>query len=190
MHNSCIVYNNAVLKSIAMRRTLPIIVLAAALVLCTGCDAFRRIAGRPTSDEIEARKVEIALAQEAARHQARIDSLRRIEKELTDSLAIIDSLRQLHGTILNPAKMGGLFTTKLDSRYYIVVGAMKQRENAEKLLTQVQESGYVATLISFRNGFNAVGICSTDNLNEAFVSLKKVKEEPFCPPDVWILVNE
>ena len=133
--------------------------------------------------------MERALAQEAM-HQARIDSLKKVEKQLADSLAILDSLRQMNGTILNPSKMGGLFTTKLDSRYYIVVGAMKQRANAEKLLKEVQSKGYVATLISFRNGFNAVGICRTDNLNQAFLSLKKVKEEPFCPPDVWILVNE
>ena len=172
-----------------MKRILPIIAVAAVLVLGTGCDAFRRLAGRPTSAEIEAMRVERALAQEAM-HQARIDSLKKVEKQLADSLAILDSLRQMNGTILNPSKMGGLFTTKLDSRYYIVVGAMKQRANAEKLLKEVQSKGYVATLISFSNGFNAVGICRTDNLNQAFLSLKKVKEEPFCPPDVWILVNE
>ena len=172
-----------------MKRLFPILAIATVMVLSTGCDAFRRIAGRPTSAEIASMKEQILMEIET-KHQARMDSLRRVEKALSDSLAILDSLRQINGTILNSSRMGGLFTTKLESRYYIVVGAMKQRANAEKLLTRVQKSGYVATLISFRNGFNAVGICSTDNLNEAFQSLKKVKTESFCPPDVWILVNE
>ena len=43
-----------------------------------GCDAFRRLAGRPTSDEIAA-KQEVIQREEAA-HQARMDSLSRIEK--------------------------------------------------------------------------------------------------------------
>ncbi len=171
-----------------MKRALIFALLAATLCL-TGCDAFRRLAGRPTSEEIEAMRTEIRLAREAE-HQARIDSLKRVEKALADSLAVLDSLKQMKGTILNPSSMGGLFTTKLDFRYYIVVGAFTQRSNAEALLMKVQEKGYTGTLISFRNGFNAVGICNTDNLNQAFRSLKTVKTEPFCPEDVWILVNE
>ena len=96
----------------------------------------------------------------------------------------------MRGTILNPSAMGGLYTTKLDFRYYIVVGAFTLRSNAEGLLKRVQDAGYTGTLISFRNGYNAVGVCQTDHLPTAFASLKKVKEEPFCPSDVWILVNE
>ena len=49
-----------------------------------GCDAFRRLAGRPTSDEIAA-KQEVIQREEAA-HQARMDSLSRIEKAKADSL--------------------------------------------------------------------------------------------------------
>ena len=96
----------------------------------------------------------------------------------------------MHGTILNPSDIGGLFTTRLDSRYYIVVGSFKSRENAESLLVSVKERGYSPVLISFRNGFNAIGIAPADDLHRIFLSLKKVREEDFCPEDVWILVNE
>jgi hypothetical protein len=170
-------------------RKLIIAILAAAVVLATGCDAFRKMAGRPDSAELAARKAMIDSLEEAA-HQARIDSLRLVEKAMADSLATLDSIKQMHGTILNPSSMGGLFTTKLDFRYYIVVGAFTQRSNAERLLGVVNDAGYVGTLISFRNGFNAIGICQTDSLTEEFANLKKVKEESFCPDDVWILVNE
>lgn len=166
-----------------------ITIFFSSILLLQGCDMFRRIAGRPTAAELEAKRIEIAQAKEAE-HLARLDSLRKVEKSLADSLAVLDSLKQINGTILNPSAMGGLFTTRLDFRYYIVVGAFTQRRNAESLLVEVQKAGYVGTIINFRNGFNAVGICNTDNLNNAFQSLKKVRQEKFCPDDVWILVNE
>lgn len=172
---------------VAMKKILLLLILAGTMVL-TGCDAFRSLAGKPTSSEIKVKRAYIDSLNNA--HQARIDSLRRVEKALADSLAVMDSLKQSGGTILNPSTMGGLFTTKLDYRYYVVIGAFTQRSYAERLLVKAREAGYIATLISFRNGYNAVGLSQTDHLEKAFAELKKIKEEPFCPKDVWILVNE
>lgn len=154
-----------------------------------GCDMFRRLAGRPTAEEVEQMRIE-QLKLEEARHRFKVDSLKKVEKALADSIAVLDSIKQMHGTILNPSEIGGLFTTKLDYRYYIVVGAFKSRVNAEELLSEVKEYGYAPILINFRNGFNAIGISPTDDILGAFHSLKKVREEKFCPEDVWILVNE
>ena len=154
-----------------------------------GCDMFRRRAGRPTAKELEQIRIEALKRQEAVRI-ARIDSLRKVEKALADSIALLDSIRQLHGTILNPSEIGGLFTTRLDFKYYIVVGSFKDRTNAEALLTAVKEDGYMPVLISFRNGFNAVGIAPANDLSHIFRSLKQIKKEEFCPDDVWILVND
>ena len=167
------------------------LLLLSALSLLTlgGCDMFRRLAGRPTAKELEQIKMEMLLRQEA-QQVARIDSLRRVEKALSDSIAVLDSIRQLHGTILNPSEIGGLFTTRLDFRYYIVVGAFKDRANAEKLLSEVREKGYSPVLINFRNGFNAIGIAPANDLFNIFRSLKRVKTEEFCPVDVCILVND
>jgi hypothetical protein len=36
----------------------------------------------------------------------------------------------------------------------------------------------------------AVGLCPVNTIADALASLRDVKEEPFCPTDVWILVNE
>ena len=160
----------------------------AALLPLGGCDLFRSLAGRPTAEELELMRIEKLKAEEAVR-QARIDSLARRQAELEDSLAIMDSLAQIRGTILNPSEMGGLFTTRLDSRYYIVVGSFRSRHNAEALFSTVSEKGYSPILVNFRNGFNSIAISPTDSLREAFRSLKSVKEEAFCPDDVWILVN-
>ena len=170
-----------------MKKVILLLVLAGTVML-TGCDAFRSLAGKPTSSEITVKRAYIDSLNNA--HQARIDSLRRVEKALADSLAVLDSLKQNGGTILNPSAMGGLFTTRLDYRYYVVIGAFTQRSYAERLLVKARDAGYIATLISFRNGFNAVGLSQTDHLEKAYAALRKIEQEPCGPKDVWILVNE
>jgi len=155
----------------------------------TGCDFFRGLAGRPTSEEIEQKKIVVLLAQQAA-EQARLDSIRIQQKIVLDSLAALDSIRQYGGTILNPARHGGLFTTKLEARYYIMVGAFVFRSNAEALLERAKAAGYEPAIINFNNGMNGVGLCPCNNIVAAKEALKTVKKEAFCPKDVWILLNE
>ncbi len=170
-------------------RTAVIISAVSMLLPLAGCDMFRSLAGRPTAEEVELMRIEKLKAEEAVRRH-RVDSLARLQAEMEDSLAIMDSLSQIQGTILNPSEMGGLFTTRLDSRYYIVVGSFRSRHNAESLFSEVSANGYHPILINFRNGFNSIAVSPSDSLREAFRALKTVKAEPFCPDDVWILVNE
>lgn len=175
-------------KYMLMRRSF-ILLLAASMFILTGCDFFRTLAGRPTSAEIEARRIEIMRAEESAL-QARLDSMKLAQQTMKDSLAALDSIRQYGGTILNPSKLGGLFATKLDARYYVIVGSFRSRSNAESLLVKAADRGYAPALISFRNGMIAVGLCPVNKLHDAMEALKSVKKEAFCPSDVWILLNE
>lgn len=169
-------------KNIMRKSILPILLLSVALL--GSCDTFRKIAGRPTSGELELKRLKIEA------QQAEIEALKAEQKKLTDSLAMVDSLRQLSGTVLNLSELGGLYTTSLDFKYYIIVGSFRNRGYAENLLTNVAGYGYTPVLICFRNGLFAVGISPVNRVEDAVRSLKSVKEEEFCPPDVWILVNE
>lgn len=176
-----------------MKRTL-ILALALTTLLAGSCDFVRRIAGRPTAEEVKQIHAEQLRAEEA-RHQAVLDSMEQVKKHLADSIAaresyLLDSLAQAKGTILNPSKMGGLFTTKLDAKYCIVVGAFRNRAYAERKLTKCSEAGYTATIISFRNGLLAVSVCPSDDLNEVLKNLRKLRGKGICPEDSWILVNE
>jgi len=166
-----------------MKKFVPIVLLLSVL-LSGSCDTFRKIAGRPTSDELELKKLKIEA------QQAEIEALKLEQKRLVDSLAMMDSLRQLSGTVLNLSELGGLYTTSLDFKYYIVVGSFRNRNYAENLLTTVSGAGYSPVLICFRNGLFAVGLTPADKVEDAVANLKAVKEETFCPSDVWILVNE
>lgn len=174
---------------IFMRRSVIAILMGVALFALTGCDFFRTLAGRPTSAEIETRQVELIAAQKAEL-QAKYDELQAEMKSLKDSLNALDSIRQLGGSVLNPTKLGSLFATKVEARYYVIVGAFKTRYYAEKLVEKAAHAGYAPALISFRNGNLAVGLCPANNITDAFEALKKVKKESFCPSDVWILLNE
>lgn len=173
----------------SIRNVRTVLVIAAVFAL-SGCDFLRSLAGRPTSEEIENIRIEILKAEEAAL-QARLDSLRNAELKIRqDSLDALDSIRQIGGSVLNPAEYGGLFTTKLEARYYVIIGSFRNRRNAEDLLNTAKEKGYRPALISFRSGYNAVGVNPVNRLTDALEELKKVKQEPFCPSDAWVLVNE
>lgn len=166
-----------------------VLLFGVSLFTLTGCDFFRGLAGRPTSEDIERKRLEIIRAEQAA-EQARLDSIRREQQIALDSLAALDSIRQYGGTILNPARLGGLFATKLEARYYVIIGAFMVRSNAEALLKKAKAEGYEPAIINFNNGMNAVGLCPCNNIVEAKEALKIVKKEKFAPSDVWILLNE
>ena len=165
-------------------------ILIAAAVLCAlqACDSFRRLAGRPTSGEIAAKR-ELIQREEAA-HQARMDSLRRIEKSKADSLALLDKIRNSGEMFLSVSSLRRANTVKLDKRYYIVVGAFSNADNASWLASKIKDAGYDVEKIPYGNGFTAVGVAGTDALAHLWDNLQKVRTESFCPKDVWILVNE
>ena len=174
-----------------MKKTL--ILLFAAVWLVTGCDFVRTLAGRPTTAQLEQIRKNRIAAEEAA-HQAKLDSMAKAEKAMAEALAareahLLDSLTQAKGTVLNPSKMWGLYTTKLESKYCIVVGAFRVRSYAERKLNQCNQAGYTATIISFRNGLLAVAICPSNNLDETLKTLKQLRGTEVCPKDGWILMN-
>ena len=178
-----------------MKRSV-ILFLAAAALLAGGCDFVRSVAGRPTSKDLEVKRSTIERAQNAARYQARIDSLEQVRAHLADSLAaldarLLDSLSKTKGILMKSTKMGALDKTGLASRYYIIVGAFRTRAYAESKLAKCVAAGYSdATIINFRNGLMAVAVCPSDSLNETLKKRRELRGNGICPPDGWILVNE
>lgn len=171
-----------------MKRILVIAALAIFVPSVSGCDFFRKLADRPTSAEIEAKRQYIEATEEA--HRNRLDSLRMVQKQISDSLAVLDSLKHSHNNIISSGRMGGVASSAMTSRYCIIVGSFADRNNAGKMASMVTEAGYEPIVISYSNGFTAVGICPSNTLTEVYASLKEVKKLKFCPADAWVLVNE
>lgn len=171
-----------------MKRILVMALLASTMALVTGCDFFRRLADRPTSDEIEAKRQYIE--REETLHQRRLDSLKLVQQHVSDSLAVLDSLKNSKNNMVSSQRMGALSSGTMQTRYCIVVGSFTNRDNAAKMAATVTAAGYQPLVLSYANGFTAVAICPSNTLTEVFASLKKVKTERFCPKDAWVLVKE
>lgn len=149
----------------------------------TGCDMFRKLAGRPTGSEIEQMRMELVALE--AEYKARIDSLEREKKILADSLAALDSIRN-RGTKL----IGDMaFINDLPARYYIIIGSFKELANAQLLYDKAKADSLEPVVVKFRNGYNAVAVLPTNRLGQAYENLLNIVNYPFCPEDVWILFN-
>lgn len=171
-----------------MKKILIITALSAAVCLLGGCDFFRSLAGRPTSKDIRAKQERIEQADRL--HQQRLDSLKQVQKQISDSLAVLDSLKAAKESLISTRQLSSGGKYDIPYRYYVMIGSFSSPDNATRQAARAQEAGYPATLIPFRNGFTAVGCCPSNNLTEVYASLRKLREEPFCPPDAWILNNE
>lgn len=155
------------------------------LSLCS-CDLFRKIAGRPTSADIEKKRSALEMEQKA--HNDRLDSLKLVQTQISDSLAALDSIRMQGSSIVEARQLTDQEKSMLPYSYYVIVGAFGNPENAERFAAQASDAGYPSTLIRYRNGFTAVGVCPSDRIVDAYESLKSVRESGFCP-DAWILNN-
>ena len=165
-----------------------ILLLAILMMTATSCDFMRVLAGRPTSKDIETRRLEIIKAEEAAL-QAKLDSIRlQEEKKVADSLAAIESFISAGVVMSGPERLGGLVAEVLPSRYYVIAGAFKDRNNAQKLADAAVAKGYKTSLLDCRRGMVAVGICPSDNIADVCSAYEALKNEPFFPKDAWVLV--
>lgn len=169
-----------------MREFRYILFLCLMLPLVCSCDLFRKMAGRPTSDQIEQKRAMIE--REAAAHQHRLDSLDEAMQDIADSLALLDSIRCSDDALVEARQLSEEARNSLAYRYYVVVGTFGSHSNAEKCAADMNENGYPAVLITYANGFTAVGICPSDNISEVYSSLRKVRDSGSCP-DAWILDN-
>ena len=146
--------------------TIAVMTLVATAV--TGCDFFRRLAGRPDSEWIEAKAEAIRQEEEALR--IRQDSLERARKAEADSLAAADSVRLANHRY----------------RFCVILGSFSSKENAERYGEEIAAKGYKCELLTFRNS-TAVGVCPTDDEAQAKKSLSELQRQDFCPNGAWIL---
>ena len=146
--------------------TIAVMTLVATAV--TGCVFFRRLAGRPDSEWIEAKAEAIRQEEEALR--IRQDSLERARKAEADSLDAADSVRLANHRY----------------RFCVILGSFSSKENAERYVEEIAEKGYKGELLTFRNS-TAVGVCPTDDEAQAKKSLEELQRQDFCPNGAWIL---
>lgn len=157
-----------------------------------GCDQIRKLAGRPTSSDIQV--IRDRIAAEEARAKEIADSIALAEKlaeqERQDSLAAVEGFAEHVGYLRGPADLHGIRKGDLDHRYYVAVGAFRQEGNAERLAGRFDQEKYHPTVISTGAGLNIVLVYPNNKLMGAYRSFMDIKTNPECPREAWVLVND
>lgn len=179
------------------------IFILVAMASLTGCDFLRVVAGRPTSKDIERKRIEIIRAEEAA-IQARLDSIARVEaealerqrREKEDSVAALAYIADNQIVVINATRLGGISSDELpdsvgEGYYRVVLGSFRDRRNAVSLCGRLSKLGdFNPHLITFRNGMVAVAASPVEKVQDVVRGMKELKNQPLCPDDVWILKCE
>jgi hypothetical protein len=180
----------------AMKKSY-ILLFAAVMMTVTGCDFFRKLAGRPTSDEIEVKRQEMIadLEAKAARQKAVEDSLALVAKNEADSIEACRYIKENGVRIYTSTGLGGLVEDELPSEWYgcyrVIVGSFRDKDNAQKKLEEVGEAGdFAPHFIRMRNGMIAVGTCPVNKIHYALAGFKELQRVGACPDDAWILMIE
>ena len=165
----------------------------------SSCDFFRKVAGRPTSAELQQKKEEIVRVEEQQAEQARLDSILAAQKaaealalqQEQDSIQALEYLRAERCVLHNLSRMKGLKSGKLENRYYIIIGSFRDAANADRFIKKLGDDPRLQpTKIYFRTGMCAVGVCPQDRVKEVRESYEYVRTQDFCPKEAWILVNQ
>lgn len=184
-----------------------VLLLIWAMLVLTGCDFFRVVAGRPTGKEVEAMKTEllVRLKEDEARQeamkleQARKDSLERMEeKRVKDEKDSIDAVNYMAGNkvvLHKVSRLGGISSDQVPEGvgvlYRVIVGSYREEANAKAMAGRISEAGdFCPHLIYLRSGMIAVATCPTDRIARAVAGLKSLRTHAVCPADAWILKVE
>ena len=81
----------------------------------SSCDLFRKIAGRPTSADIEKKRSALEMEQKA--HSDRLDSLKLLQTQISDSLAALDSIRLQGSSIVEARQLTDQEKSRLPYSY-------------------------------------------------------------------------
>ena len=171
-----------------MRKVLVVLAFVLAVVMTAGCDMFRKMAGRPTSEDIDVKR-ELIVAAEAAR-QASEDSVRLAKQRTADSLAVLDSMLNSGIPIKTSNQVSPDAKAKMAHRYYVILGAFGNADNAARLQKKVTDAGFESELVPYRNGITAVGVCPSDDLVSMYGPLMELRKQSFCPKEAWIFDKE
>lgn len=172
------------------------ILLAVVVVFTvTGCDFFRKLAGRPTSEEIEIKRQEMVadLKAKAVREKEVQDSLVLAAKRVADSLAASSCLEESNVRVHSDSSLGGIAgdgvaEMAVDADYRVIVGSFKDQGNADKMVAKVAAAGdFNPHQVKMRNGMIAVAACPSDRIQDVLAGMEEMKKCGVCPADAWIL---
>jgi hypothetical protein len=142
------------------------------LISLNSCDWFNTtFLGKPSKAE---------LAKKAQRDKARQDSIAQVQ------LLLAQEAEQLALEQQQAEEEIARFAAD-SKRYHVVVGCFRVSSNAERMMSLLQERGYIPKMIHFRNGFACISATSFDNIHTAYNEMNNlIKSSDFAPEDTWV----
>ncbi|MBO6169137.1 MAG: SPOR domain-containing protein [Bacteroidales bacterium] len=169
------------------------LLLSLLLLLCmlSSCDFVRRMAERPDSAWIRAKKerIELSARMRDSLELVRKDSVLRAERAYADSLHAVDSLLKA-GKLRKASEVSSIPESWLDARWGVVVGAFSNESNAEKLAAKYGAEGYRTRIFRTRYGLNILLVAPSSNIADAMKAFREVKRLPFASKESWMIVKE
>lgn len=107
------------------------------------------------------------------------------EKEKTEEVVTPKNIDESKKTVIEKPAIELAKKSIEKPTYYIVVGSFKDIKLAEKLIGQLQNQSYIATIISNENGYFRVGIENSGTKEETDIQLSQVRSG--INPGAWIL---
>ncbi|MBP5210449.1 MAG: SPOR domain-containing protein [Bacteroidales bacterium] len=147
------------------------LILLAGCTLVSGCDTVRSFFGMPTSEDLQRLRIEQAAVKEAAVAEPAVDSVQIVKEE--PKAAVNEDLT----------------LAQLDKPYYVALGMFSQPSNAEKLASQLVDSGFDALKVHRPSGKILVLTCGSDSYQEVIAKRTDLLLQPFCPTDAAVYEN-
>ena len=142
-----------------------VIVVSLLCISLSGCDFIRKVAGKPTSEDLAE-----LLAIREAKARAEADSI-AAAKAAAEEAARIEQ-EKAAGT--------------LKFRYYVVAGGFKVPGNADKLKKKLEENGFEALLVKFKNGYETVLTGGAETSQQANQNRREMGRAGLAPDDLWV----
>lgn len=174
-----------------MKKVIRILLIFSILCI-SSCDFLRKVAGRPTEADLQAKAERIELRRQEVRDSisAALEALRA--KQIQDSLEAVAVARSLDslGVKLSSVFRFGEPQEKLGYRYNLIIGVFRNRFIADSKYQIASNRGFSPFLIPFNGGINALCLCSSDSLGDVLDVYITGRKANVCPSDAWVYVKE
>jgi len=171
------------------------LILIYSVAAFSSCDFLRKVAGRPTSEDLALGKRLLEMKQ-----QMKADSLRRVqdsleivaqlikEQEYKDSLTAVARLDSM-GTNLSAVFRFGEPQNEIPGKFSAIVGVYRSNYMAAEKMSAAIHNGFEPFTINFEGGERAVCLVSSDNLADVADAIEEGRRTKDCPFDAWIYVK-
>ena len=151
------------------------------------CDFLRRVAGRPTSEEIRLRSTFVNAHKTSLPDSTRMPETKSGEAE-SKQLDSLDAKRRTDslGVKLSSVFRFGTPVKELEHKYNLIVGVFRQRTTATRYFNSYVSNGFSPSFIEFPTGETALCLGSSDALSDVADIIVEGRRKGLCPSDAWI----